>query len=121
VQRVQTTSRAFRSFLIFALLAVGLHLCLEMAVLLCLDQSQCVAKTLVLDDRNVADSLILAENAVGKNKPPGTYLQSAIWKIVDVDVLATQISEVAFRSMMICLRSYDKASWLPTDISELVY
>jgi hypothetical protein len=50
-----------------------------------------VAKTLVLDDRSVADSLILAENAVGKKKPPGTYLQSAIWKIVDVDVLATQI------------------------------
>jgi len=53
--------------------------------------STCVAQTLVFDDRSVADSLILAEDAVGKQKTPGTYLQPAIWKVVDIDVLATQI------------------------------
>jgi hypothetical protein len=79
------------AFLILTLLAVGLNLYLKMAVLLCLDQSQCVAQTLVFDDRSVADSLILAEDAVGKQETPGTYLQPAIWKVVDIDVLATQI------------------------------
>ena len=78
------------AFLILTLLAVGLNLYLKMAVLLCLDQSQCVAQTLVFNDRSVADSLILAEDAVGKQETPGTYLQPAIWK-VDIDVLATQI------------------------------
>jgi hypothetical protein len=39
----------------------------------------------------VADSLILAEDAVGKQETAGTYLQPAIWKVVDIDLLATQI------------------------------
>jgi hypothetical protein len=56
------------AFLILTLLAVGLNLYLKMAVLLCLDQSQCVAQTFVFDDRSVADSLILAEDAVGKQE-----------------------------------------------------
>ena len=56
------------ALLVLALLAVGLHLRFEMAVLLSFDQSQRVAKTLVHNDRSLADSLILAEYAVGKQK-----------------------------------------------------
>src|ERR1700736_2110900 len=79
------------AFLILTLLAVGLNLYLKMAVLLCLDQSQCVAQTLVFDYRSVPDSLILAEDAVEKQETPGTSPQPAIWKGVDIDVLAPQI------------------------------
>jgi hypothetical protein len=58
------------TFLILALLAVGLHLRFEMAVLLSFDLSQCVAQALVLDDGGVTDPLILAEDAVSDGMRP---------------------------------------------------
>ena len=48
-------------------------------------------QTLVLDDGRVTDSLIFAEDAVGKQDALRPYLQTAIWKVVDINVLAAWI------------------------------
>lgn len=52
--------------LVAGLLAVGLHLRLALHVLLCLDDRKSMAESFVLNDCSVADTLVFAEDAVGK-------------------------------------------------------
>src|ERR1700730_18767922 len=54
------------SLLIAELLAVGPYLRLMLDVLLCLHHRECMAQSLVLDDCCMADTLVLAEDAIGK-------------------------------------------------------
>src|SRR5258708_7876735 len=54
------------SLLIAELLAVGPYLRLMLDVLLCLHHRECMAQPLVLDDCCMADTLVLAEDAIGK-------------------------------------------------------
>ncbi|MBB5060640.1 hypothetical protein HDF16_005376 [Granulicella aggregans] len=51
------------------LVAVGLHLRLALYFLFCFDDLQRMSKSFVLDDRRVADTLVLAEEAIGKRAP----------------------------------------------------
>jgi hypothetical protein len=62
----------------------------------------------------VAAPLILGEDMVGKQEALRTYLQPAIWKVVDINVLDAQIlgRGVSFQNDR--LGWYDKVSWLPT-------
>jgi hypothetical protein len=52
-----------------ALLAVGFHFGFEADGLLSLNECERVAETLVLRDCDVADTLVLAEDVVGKDVP----------------------------------------------------
>jgi hypothetical protein len=56
------------SFLIAALLTVGLHLRRKVRVSLCLDNGKSVAQALVLDDCCGTDPLIFTEDAVGNQR-----------------------------------------------------
>jgi hypothetical protein len=49
-----------------------------------------MAQTLVLDDGGVADSLVFAEDAVGKHLPLPSHLQAPLGKVVQVDVLTAE-------------------------------
>src|ERR1700737_1969310 len=57
-------------------------------ILLLLDPSQHLAKTLVLDDGRVADALQLVEGGVRQGQSLPADLQLAIGKVIDVDQLA---------------------------------
>jgi hypothetical protein len=75
---------------IATLFAVGLNLRLALRILLCLDDGERMSQTLVLDDGGVADSLVFAEDAVGKYLPFPSHLQAPIGKVVQVDVLTAE-------------------------------
>ncbi len=56
-------------------------------VLLCLHNSQCVSKPLVLYDGRVTHALIFAEDAVGKRVSFPPHLERSICEVIDLDVL----------------------------------
>jgi hypothetical protein len=55
-----------------------------------LHESQGMAETLVLDDGRMTDSLILAEDAIGKRLPFPSHFQRPVGEIEELDILATQ-------------------------------
>ena len=79
-----------RVLLIAPFLAVGFDLRLVLQILLCLDDRERMTESLVLNDRSVADSLILAEHAVGKHATFRSDFERAVRELVEIDVLATQ-------------------------------
>ena len=85
-----------RILLVADLLTVGLHLRLALDVLLCLDDSQSVAESLVLDDRCVADTLVFAEETIGKRATLRSDLKCAIRELVEIDVLSTRCVAARF-------------------------
>jgi len=72
---------------------------------------QRMPETLVLDNSGVADTLVLAEDTVGKRVTFPSDLQSAIREVVKIKYLPPRPSERSSRSRMICLRSYDMVNW----------
>jgi hypothetical protein len=64
-----------RVLLVAKLLAVGSYLDFTLHILLRLHESECMAKPFVLDDGGVADTLVLAEGAVGKRASIAPNLQ----------------------------------------------
>ena len=62
---IRTTSRS-RVLLVAGLLAVGQYLRLAFAILFSFDDRQRMAEPFVLDHCGVADTLVLAEDAIGK-------------------------------------------------------
>ncbi len=76
-----------RAFLVPALSAVGHDVGQVLRVLLRLHGSECVSQPLVLDDRRMTHTLILAEDAVGKRVPFPSHLKRSICEVIDLDVL----------------------------------
>ena len=64
------------------LLAVVHNLRDRLEILLRLDDRKRMAESLVLNDGGVADTLILAEDAVGKRLPLPSNLQRTVWRVV---------------------------------------
>ena len=50
-----------------------------------------MAEPLVLDDRCVADTLVLAEDTVGKQHALPTHLKGPVEEVVELDVLAGKL------------------------------
>ena len=86
---VRSTDLA-RTLLVVGLLAVGQHFGLTLEVLLCHDDRECVTKSLVLDNRSVADTLILADDAVGKRDTLPAQFHRPVWIVGQLHVLAGQ-------------------------------
>lgn len=63
-------------------LAVGFDLRLVLQILLCLDDRERMTESLVLNDGSVADSLILAEHAVGKHATFRSDFERAVRELV---------------------------------------
>jgi len=64
-----------------------------------------MAETLVLDDGGVSDTLVFAEDAIGKRVAFPANLKRPIAEVIDLDILASQLVRQLLRSRMICLRS----------------
>jgi hypothetical protein len=80
-----------RVLLVAGLLAVVHNLGDAAEVPLRLDDRQCMPQAVVLDDGSVADTLILAKDAVGKRVTLPSHLQWPVCKVVELDILACQL------------------------------
>ncbi len=49
-----------------------------------------MSDSLILDDRSLADTLVLAEEAIGKRSTIRSDFEYAIRELIEIDVLATQ-------------------------------
>jgi hypothetical protein len=78
---------AARVLLVSVLGAVGQDLRQVLRVLLGLDCSECVSQPLVLYDGRMVDTLILAEDPVGKQLTLPSHLERPICKVIDLNVL----------------------------------
>ena len=76
-----------RVLLVSAFGAVGQDLRQVLRVLLGFHCSKCVTQPLVLDDGCVADTLILAEDAVGQQLTLPSHLERPIGEVIDLNVL----------------------------------
>jgi hypothetical protein len=74
-------------------------------ILLRLNHCQRVAEPFVLNDGRAADTLILAEETVGKQKSFPSDLWWPVRNVVEFDSWPPRFSEISLRSRMICLRS----------------
>ncbi len=60
-------------------------------LLLCLYEGQSMAEPLALDDCGMADSLVLAEDTIGKRVAFPANFQRPVGEIVKLDILACQL------------------------------
>lgn len=56
-------------------------------ILLCFDKCEGVAQPLIVHDRGMVDSLILAENPVGKHDTFPPDLQGSVVELVELNIL----------------------------------
>jgi hypothetical protein len=75
---ISTASDFLFAFSIIDLLTVCFHLRDIFEVLLCLDERECMAEPLVLNDGSVVDALVFIKDAVGKHLSLPTHLESSI-------------------------------------------
>jgi hypothetical protein len=78
------------SLAIADLLAVGLYLRSMLDILLRLDHRQRMPEALVLDNGGVADTLVLAEDTVGKRVTFPSDLQSAVREVIKIKILTAR-------------------------------
>ena len=71
-----------RVLLVSTFLAVRLDLWFVLLILVCLDDREGMAEPFVLDNRRVADTLVFAEDAVGKRKLVGSNLKPAVRELL---------------------------------------
>ena len=71
-----------------------------------------MAQALVLDDGGVTDPLILAEDAVGKQKPFGSRLKSDVWEVIDIKILTTEIFGRGCADTTSSVRPVDLKDWV---------
>src|SRR5271168_1360559 len=76
-----------RVLLVSALVAVRLDLWFMLKILLCLHGSECVAEPFVLDDGGVTDTLVFAEDAIGKRIAFPANLERSIAEVINLDIL----------------------------------
>jgi hypothetical protein len=60
-------------------------------ILLCFDQCESVAQSLVVDDSCVANTLLFAENSIGKQESLPPDLEGPVREVVKLDVLACDV------------------------------
>src|SRR5450755_4251857 len=80
-----------RVFLVARLLAVRHDLRSLLEVLMRLDDRKRMAEALVLDNRGMADSLVLTKGAVGKNDIFPTHLERPVCIVVKLNILASKV------------------------------
>ncbi len=79
-----------RSFLVSVLVTVGQDLGQALEILLRLHRSECMSQPLVLDDCRVTDTLILAEDAIGRQLTLPSHFKRPICEVIDLDILTCQ-------------------------------
>jgi hypothetical protein len=80
-----------RTFLIPTLCAIDHDLRCPLDFLLSLDDLECMTKALVLNGCSMADALVFAQDAIGKQVPLPAHLKRSICEVVDLNVLAGEL------------------------------